>query len=199
MQADRDEMQMVRDREDGSGGRAAQALERAGRTLENYKKNLAAVSPEDLAGKYRKAFLRQRQKLKDELEEYLNAFVLEGVRIPDDEEGRGVADSITQALRSGGAGKKAGQAAFQELDLGKVVRIAQEQREMVWEVYGAYLARHTCLYAAGSSWDPDDPQPPLIYNNILDKFYNAETGRWERREKPPGAAVLLFLRDTEGG
>lgn len=192
-------MQALGNSEGNAVGNAGRALERAGRTLENYKKNLAAVSPEDLAGKYRKAFLRQRQKLKEELEEYLNAFVLEGIRILDDEEGRGVAGSIVRMLRSNGAGEKAGRAAFQELDLGKVVQVAQEQRDMVWDVYGAYLARHTCLYAAGPSWDPDDPQPPLIYNNILGKFYNAESGRWEHREKPPGAAVLLFLRDRERG
>lgn len=192
-------MQALGNREDGAGGSAGKALKNAGRTLENYKKNLAVLSPEDLAGKYRKSFLRQRQKLKEELEEYLNAFVLEGIRILDNEEGRDVAGSIIRMLRSDGAGEQAGRAAFQELDLGEVVRIAQEQRDMVWDIYGAYLGRHTCLYAAGPSWDPDDPQPPLIYNDILDKFYNAESGRWEHREKPPGAAVLIFLRETEGG
>lgn len=192
-------MQALGNGEDRGMGDAGKALERAGRTLENYKKNLATVSPEDLAGKYRKAFLRQRQKLKDELEEYLNAFVLEGVRILDDEEGRGVEDSIIRLLRLNGAEEKVWQVAFQELDMDKVVQVAQEQRGMVWDVYGAYLARHTCLYAAGPSWDPDDPQPPLVYNNILDKFYNMDSGKWEYREKPPGAAILIFLKDTEGG
>ena len=61
-------------------------------------------------------------------------------------------------------------------------------------IYKAYFDRHTCLYAAGPSWDPDNPQPPLIYNDIVDKFYDEATGGWISKEKPPGAAILIFIK-----
>ena len=66
----------------------------------------------------------------------------------------------------------------------------------------SYFDRHTCLYAAGPSWDPDNPQPPLIYNDIVDKFYDEAAGGWIffkgffcffRSRSPPSALISLRL------
>ena len=152
------------------------------------------MPPEELAGKYKKPFEKLKQQLKEELNEYLKVLILEGMRIRDDDEGRKVIAEINQAWQQAEVGKQIGRAAFREFDLKKVEQIAQAHRRRVWEIYQAYLDRHTCLYAAGPSWDPDNPQPPLIYNDIVDKFYDEETGGWIDKEKPPGAAILIFVR-----
>ncbi len=177
--------------------KAQKALEKVAVTLERYRKNRTLVPPEELAGKYKKPFEKLKQQLKAELEEYLRLFLLEGLRIFDDDEGSQVIDQINQALAEARIGRQIGQAAFQEFDLGKIRRIALEGRRRVEEIYKAYFDRHTCLYAASASWDPDNPQPPLLYNDIVDKFWSEETGEWITREKPPGDAILIFVRENK--
>lgn len=147
-----------------------------------------------MAGKYKKAFEKLKQQLKEELEEYLRLFILDGLQIRDDSEGQQLIDEINRAFKEGQIGKRVGRAAFREFDLEKIKQIAQEHRRKVEGIYKAYFDRHTCLYAAGPSWDPDNPQPPLIYNDIVDKFWSEETGGWITREKPPGDAILIFIK-----
>lgn len=147
-----------------------------------------------MAGKYKKPFEKLKQQLKEELEEYLRLFILDGLRIRDDDEGQRLIGEINQAFKEAQIGKQVGWAAFREFDLEKIKRIAQENRQRVMGIYKAYFDRHTCLYAAGPSWDPDNPQPPLIYNDIVDKFYDEATGGWISKEKPQGAAILIFIK-----
>lgn len=135
-----------------------------------------------------------KQQLKAELEEYLRLFILDGLKIIDDDEGSQIVDQINQAWKESEVGRRIGRAAFREFDLEKIKQIAQEHRQRVEEIYKAYFDRHTCLYAAGPSWDPDNPQPPLIYNDIVDKFYDEAAGGWISKEKPPGAAILIFIK-----
>ena len=135
-----------------------------------------------------------KQQLKEELEEYLRLFVLDGLTIRDNDEGRGVVSEIEQSWKDADGGHQIGVAAFRDFDLEKIKRIAEEHRQRVAGIYKAYFDRHTCLYAAGPSWDPDNPQPPLIYNDIVDKFYDEAAGGWISKEKPPGAAILIFIK-----
>ena len=140
-----------------------------------------------------------KQQLKAELEEYLRLFILDGLKIIDDDEGSQIVDQINQAWKESEVGRRIGRAAFREFDLEKIKQIAQEHRQRVEEIYKAYFDRHTCLYAAGPSWDPDNPQPPLIYNDIVDKFYDEAAGGWISKEKPPGAAILIFISEKKEG
>lgn len=147
-----------------------------------------------MAGKYKKPFEKLKQQLKEELEDYLRLFVLDGLQIRDDDEGQRIVAEINQAFKEAQIGSRVGRAAFREFDLEKIKRIAEEHRQRVAGIYKAYFDRHTCLYAAGPSWDPDNPQPPLIYNDLVDKFWSEETGEWITREKPPGDAILIFIK-----
>lgn len=147
-----------------------------------------------MAGKYKKPFEKLKQQLKEELEEYLRLFVLDGLQIRNDSEGQQVVTDINQAFKEAQIGRRVGRAAFREFDLEKIKQIAEEHRQRVAGIYKAYFDRHTCLYAAGPSWNPDNPQPPLIYNDIVDKFYDEAAGGWIKKEKPPGAAILIFIK-----
>lgn len=175
------------------------ALEKAAKTLEKYRKNKTLVPPEELAGKYKKPFEKLKQQLKEELEEYLKLFILDELQIWDNEEGQQFIDEINQAFKERQVGKRVGRAAFREFDLEKIKQIAQEHRQRIEKIYKAYFDCHTCLYAAGPSWDPDNPQPPLIYNDIVDKFYDEAAGGWISKEKPPGAAILIFISEKKEG
>lgn len=153
------------------------------------------MPPGELAGKYKKPFEELKQQLKDELTEYLKVLILGDVKILGDDEGRQAIAEINQAWQQAEVGRQIGRAAFREFDVKKVEQLAQEHRRRVWGIYQAYLDRHTCLYAAGPSWDPGNPQPPLIYNDVVDKFYDEAAGGWIDKEKPPGAAILIFVSD----
>lgn len=187
----------IRREEVAATEKAVKALEKATVTLEKYRKNKTLVPPEELAGKYKKSFEKLKQQLKEELEEYLRLFVLDGLRVRNDDEGQQVIAEINQAFKEAQIGRQVGRAAFREFDLEKIKRIAEEHRRKVEGIYKAYFDRHTCLYAAGPSWDPDNPQPPLIYNDIVDKFYDEAAGGWTSKEKPPGAAILIFVKENK--
>lgn len=189
----------IGDRRWAATEKAEKSLEKAAVTLEKYRKNKTLVPPEELAGRYKKPFEKLKQQLKEELEEYLRLFILDGLQFRDDDEGRQLVDEINRAFREGQIGKRVGRAAFREFDLEKIKRIAEEHRRKVGGIYKAYFDRHTCLYAAGPSWDPDNPQPPLIYNDIVDKFYDEAAGGWISKEKPPGAAILIFISEKKEG
>ena len=188
-----------RRKEVAATGKAEKALEKAAATLEKYRKNKTLVPPEELAGKYKKPFEKLKQQLKEELEDYLRLFILDGLQIRNDDEGQRIIAEINQAFKEAQIGKRVGRAAFREFDLEKIKRIAEEHRQRVMGIYKAYFDRHTCLYAAGPSWDPDNPQPPLIYNDIVDKFYDEAAGGWISKEKPPGAAILIFISEKKEG
>lgn len=177
--------------------KAEKTLEKLAATLERYRKNKTLVPPEELAGKYKKPFEKLKQQLKEELEEYLRLFVLDGLQVRNDDEGQQVIAEINQAFKEAQVGRQIGRAAFREFDLEKVKQIAREHRQRVMGIYKAYFDRHTCLYAAGPSWDPDNPQPPLIYNDIVDKFYDEAADGWITKEKPTGAAILIFIKENK--
>ena len=179
-------------------GKAAEALEKAAVTLEKYRKNKTLVLPEELAGKYKKPFEKLKQQLKEELEAYLKAYILDGLKIRDDDEGRQVIADIGQSFKEARIGRQVSRAAFREFDLEKIKRIARGHRRKVEEIYKAYFDRHTCLYAIGYQ-AMDNPQPPLIYNDIVDRFYDGTAERWISKEKPPGAAILIFISEKPEG
>ena len=65
-----------------------------------------------MAGKYKKPFEKLKQQLKEELEEYLRLFILDGLQIRDDDEGQRLIDEINQAFKETQIGKQVGRAAF---------------------------------------------------------------------------------------
>lgn len=155
------------------------------------------MPPEELAGKYKKSFEKLKQKLREDLAEYLRIFILDGLQIRDDSEGQQVITDINNAFKEAQIGCQIGKAAFRDFDLEEIKRIAQEHRQKVEKIYKAYFDRHTCLYAAGYSCNPDNPQPPLIYNDIVDKFYDESADRWISRDKPLGVAILIFIKENK--
>lgn len=170
-----------------------EALKTLGLTLEKYRKNKTMVSPADLEGKYKIPFQKLKQQLKSELEAYLKAFCLEDIVIRADD-GEEIIKAINKAFKDNGIERRVGRAAFKNFDLTEVVEIAKEHKERLWQIYAPYFHKHDCLYVAGCCFQEDNPQTPLIYNDLVDKFYNEDTEEWIKKEKPPGDAILIFLK-----
>lgn len=176
--------------------KAQEALKTLESTLEKYRLNKTKVSPEELNGRYKASFQRLKEKLKAETESYLTEYCLSGFRISQSDSG-GLVAAIDKSFRESQVGKRAGRAVFRNFSLQELQEIAAEQRQRIQELYAEYFNRHTCLYAAGPCWDIENPQNPLIYNDLVDMFWDEGNGGWKDMEKPPGDAVLIFIQPKE--
>lgn len=175
---------------------ARKALEILEPTLRRYRENKTKVPKADLDGKYRDAFQKLKGRLKEETEDYLRAVLLSGFQVLKSD-GDGLVDAIERSIAENQIPRRAGRAVFRNFSLQELQEIAWEQRQRIQELYDAYFRRHICLYVTESSLAPDSPQPPLIYNDIVDKFWDDGAGEWTSREKPSGDAVLIFIRQKE--
>ena len=169
-----------------------EALKTVALTLEKYKKNKTMVPPEDLKGKYKVPFENLVNQLREELSDFVSAYCFHGLIIRKCDEPE-LMKEINQAFEDSGVGKAIGCAAFKNFDLEEVKRIAEETRQRVYQIWKAYFHRHTCLYAYGQCFAEDKPHTPLIYNKLVDKFWDEQTEMWIHREKPEGDAILIFI------
>ncbi|MCM1219490.1 MAG: hypothetical protein NC548_33845 [Lachnospiraceae bacterium] len=107
------------------------------------------------------------------------------------------AKEITEAFNglyeAGGYAKKIGTALYKHYSIEEALKIAEEINQKYREELLKIFHQKTCLYAAGPCW-AEDPEVPLIYNDLVDKFWSEESGEWITREKPPGDAILIFIK-----
>lgn len=171
---------------------AEEALKTAGEILERYRKNKTMVSPEDLRGKYKSAFEKLKNELRDALSDYLKAYCLEGITVKQDD-GAEFIEACNRSFIDSGIGKAVGIAAFKSFDLAEVQRIAEAHRKKIMELWEPYFHKHTCIYAYGQCF-AEDPDNPLIYNDLVDMFWDEAAGGWIKKEKPAGDAILIFIK-----
>lgn len=171
---------------------AEEALKTLEVTLEKYRKNKTMVSPEDLKGKYKTSFQKLKEQLKSEAEDFIRAYCFHGMTVRKDDSDSFVA-GCQEVWSKAGFPKESGRAIFKDFDLGKLKSIAEAYRDMVQKNYVEYFNRHICLYAYGQCFAEENPDNPLIYNDLVDKFWEEETGTWIDKEKPPGDAILIFV------
>lgn len=161
--------------------KTTEILEKAAVLLEKYKKNKTLVSPADLAGKYKVPFEQLKAQLKETLETYLRVYSLEQLVFTTDNQGylEKFAETVNRIFSESGMGKRVGRAALKEFDLEQVKRLAEELRVRIYnEAWVPYFQKHTCLYLTEECLADNNPQPPRIYNNLVDKFWNEEIDEW---------------------
>lgn len=174
--------------------KSSEILKNTAVTLEKYKKNKTLVSPEDLSGKYKVLFEKLKQKLADELSEYLKAYSLERLVLIQDDYIKEFAETVNRIFQ-GGIGKRVSRAAFKEFDLEQIKQIAEELRSRIYEeAYVPYFQKHICLYTSDECFSDENPQPPRIYNSLVDKFWNEEIGEWTTNDADKKPALLIFIQ-----
>ena len=60
------------------------------------------------------------------------------------------------------------------------------------------VSSKSCLYATQPCWNPESPEKPKIYNDLLRMFWDDDRQGW--REPEPGEtepAILIFLNKGE--
>lgn len=173
---------------------AREALKTLGFTLDKYRLNKTKVPKAELEGRYKVPFQKLKERLKGEAEAYLKAYALSGIKVSR-EDGGWFLDAANKGFVEGKVGERAGRALFTDFSLQGFQAVADGWRQQIQELYAEYLSRHGCLYVAEGCFGLDNPQTPLIYNDIVDKFYDDAADRWINREKPPGAAILIFISE----
>lgn len=161
-------------------------------TMKKYHANKTKVSEADLAGKYKVSFQKLKCQLKAEASAYLAAYCLSDFPILKSDSGK-LAAAVERSIRENQVPKRAGRAVFRNFSLQELQEIAMEQRQRIQELYAAYFKQHICLYITESSLNPDDPHPPLIYNDLTGEFWSDESGGWTSLDKMPGGCGVGII------
>lgn len=100
--------------------------------MNTYKKNKTAVSPDDLNGKYKAAFEKLKDELKELTEEYLRKVIFSELpgKVPPE-----IFEKIQNDISSQNIGRKAGRAVFVYFDFDELALIAREEQKRVNEIY----------------------------------------------------------------
>lgn len=177
--------------------KSEESLKKVCLTLEKYRKNKTLVPPEDLAGKYRVPFQNLKAQLADEISKYLIAYCLEELQFIPDTNGwlEEFASAVNRIFKDSGMGRKVGRAAFLDFDIEKIKQIAEELRIRIYsEAWEPYFQKHICLYATEECFSENNPQIPRIYNSLVDKFWNDNTGEWNSGIESGKPAVLIYIQ-----
>lgn len=173
----------------------AEALKNLSLTLDRYKKNKTLVPKSELEGRYKVSFEKLKEQLRTDLQTYIADTVFFDIKA-DKKDADVLAQEINGIYDRMCIGSRIGKAAYTDFDIESIKRIARELREAVLRAYDNYLGKHTCIYAKAACLDAGTHEQPLIYNDIMDKFWNEQTKEWQTPEpgEKDGAVLQIYLR-----
>lgn len=178
--------------------KANELLQKVETSLEKYRKNKTLVSPEDLAGKYKVPFEKLREQLREELADYVRACALKDLVLVRDEHFDAFSEAVSQIWKESNMGKQIGEAAFKDMSLEKIQNLASAFRfSVIALAWHPYFNKHTCLRATAECFDEDSSTVPKIYNSLVDKFWNENTGEWEKVECAFEPALLIYIQEDQ--
>lgn len=103
-------------------------------------------------------------------------------------------DSI---YREGNYARRIGTALYIHYSITEARQLAKDINRKFRKELLAYFHSKTCIYATAENWDPEKPVPPRIYNPLIDKFYDAESGRWTEEGRPDNEAAMMIFTVKE--
>lgn len=181
-------------------------IEELKKSVERLRKNRENVPLETLKTKYKEAYEKLLEEIRDQATEILNRETMSGIRIRKAD--KDILDRIQETVNKGQFAKQAGKALFKHFSVEKFVEIVENSREAVMAVWIPYWQSFCCIYATPENWEEPFP-PPKIYNELTDEFLvDEEKNLWEKRPEwksdqatiiTAGACSLLAeaLRDKE--
>lgn len=190
------------DETDGRRDKEVEQAEKLTALLEKYRKNRENVPLEVLQTKYKDAYEKLKAEIMTEAQALTRSIAtkmppwLEGQPIKQEyiEE---MAEAFNQLYEAGGYAKKIGQALYRHCSITEVLQNAEEINGKYRETLLKISHQKTCLYITAENWDLENPVTPIIYNDLVDKFWDEEKGEWITAEKPSGNALLLFIVGEE--
>ena len=163
--------------------------------IDKMRRNREKVPLEVLKTKYAAAYNALCESIKDELKHIALQFPpwLEGRKVKK-EYADEMAQIFNEIFTAGGYSKMLGRLAFKEMDAEAAIYTAQQINKKFLAALDEYVSTKACLYATAPCWNPEHPEKPKIYNDLLELFYDDATGSWrepEPEEMQP--AVLIFI------
>lgn len=173
---------------------ADETLKTLASTLDKYRKNKTLVPPEDLEGKYKVPFQKLKTQLHNELVDFIVSYSLGGLAVYEDADFDVFVRAVNGLYDSGNYKQQFGQAAFRDFDIDAVKRLAEELRLRIYnEAWVPYFQAHICLFVTAECLYKDSVSVPRIYNNLVNRFFDPETGKWTEDGASEKPALLIFV------
>ena len=107
----------------------------------------------------------------------------------------GLISVFEKLLRDENYEEKLGTAAFRDMDPEETIRIAHNLRSAFQAEARGYIMKQTCICASESCFSREHPQPPKIYNRILNRFWDEQLHIWrDPKEEELGNSILIVLK-----
>lgn len=154
--------------------------------LDTLRRNLAAVSKEELKTKYKKPYQELKDNICKAATDYTRYVALSGILIKqkyDDDANSYVREvsKSTQCL------DKISEAAFDRQDMDEIAVLARQFREEIEQSLHVFYLQHMKLYISQECLG-DHHQVPEIYNDVTAQVWR--NGEWQRMEDT-SAGILL--------
>lgn len=165
--------------------------------LEKYRKNRENVPLEVLKTKYKDAYEKLKAEIKEEAQALIKPIAaklpdwLEGQKVSQEYIGE-IAEIFNRIYGGGGYAKQIGTALYKHFSIDEALQLAQEINRQYREALLKFFHSKTCLYTIVENRDPENPVTPRIYNALVNKFWNEETGEWISEDKPKETALLFI-------
>ncbi len=172
--------------------------------LKRLRLNKEKVPLETLKTKYKAAYEKLLEEIKTEAQADIKPIA---ARLPEWLEGKTVKSEYIEEIAAifnriysvGNYAKKIGAALYKRYSIREARQLAEEINRQYQRELLEMFHRKTCLYTTAENWNPENPVIPRIYNDLVDKFRDEKTGEWVDAEKPPGAAILIFITGDKPG
>ena len=167
--------------------------------LEKLRKNKERIPLDVLKTRYKTAYEELTENIKAEAVAILKPIVTQPPEWLKDcrykaEYIEEIAEAFKRLYAESDYAKKIGAALYKRYSFQEAQQIAREINRKYQQELTRIFHEKTCLYTTAENWDPDNPVPPRIYNDLVDKFWKEETGEWITEDKPEGPALLIFLK-----
>lgn len=158
--------------------------------LDTLRRNLEAVSMEDLKTKYAKPFKDLKDSICKTATEYTKYISLNGIRIKS-HYGDNAIKYINEAIKDTPYLKKISEAAFERQDMEEIAALAKQLREVVLQSLYVFSLPLFCLYVPTECMK-DYHILPEIYNDVTSQVLR--NGEWQLAEHiRPGELIPVQI------
>ena len=156
--------------------------------LDTLRRNLEAVSLEDLKTKYTKPFKELKDNICKTATAYTQHISLSGIRVKS-RYGDEAVKYINEAIKDTPYLKKISEAAFERQDMDEIAALAGQLREVVLQSLYAFSLPLFCLYVSTMK---DYHTPPEIYDDVTSQILR--NGEWQLAENiRPGELIPVQI------
>lgn len=158
--------------------------------LDTLRRNLEAVSLEDLKAKYAKPFKDLKDNICKTATAYTQYISLGGIRVKS-RYGDEAVKYINEAIKDTPYLKKISEAAFERQDMDEIAALARQLREVVLQSLHVFSLPLFCLYVPTECMN-DYHTPPEIYNDVTSQVLR--NGEWQLAEHiRPGELIPVQI------